>query len=296
MIQNNGRNTDPMRMSVDMVAKDEVRVDLPLATWHGWQFFLILVVFVCGCTPSSHPIQTAEQQDIHGQVVKTESFFIDISGDKVYQGTQIEWFNFERKQKRLETHYVKGKLDGRLTEWYPNGKKAREGNWEQGVQTGCWTEWQPAGEKASECTYRAGKIVGSKLYWIGSGRPIREDRYDDQGNLHEVTTWFQDGQKMMHGTFSTPKKGELAHIRFLADVMEQYPKNGTWTYWDSTGKVLAEGSWKEGHPWEGLCTVDPDPDKPQTSAESVTKKFARFIDGRLIEYVSPDPVQTSPVQ
>ncbi|MBE7463685.1 MAG: hypothetical protein HS116_09290 [Planctomycetes bacterium] len=170
----------------------------------------------------------------NGKPKSRQIFLKFASGESVRHGTQTEWF--ENGQKRLETQYANGKLDGPLTEWFMDGQKARAGAFRAGKETGTWTAWQPTGAKYWEAEYVEGRIQGKKTYWR-DGKVSVEEMYDKVGELISVTQWHSSGAKEQFGTFRGGKK------------------HGIWTVWNKDGSIQHQGEWKDGLPWEGECGV-----------------------------------------
>ena len=53
-------------------------------------------------------------------------------------------------------------------------------------------------------------------------------------------------------------------------------RDGTWTYWDTDGKLVAEGQWKSGRPWDGTCLV------PHRSGSLWVGEQGRYREGKVI--------------
>jgi antitoxin component YwqK of YwqJK toxin-antitoxin module len=223
-------------------------------------------------------------------LVLTRAYYADASGRHVLHGPQTEWFSNGKPRRRVE--YRDGLRHGMSVEWDRDGCRVGQGRWENDSQAGQWTEWYFDGRKCSECTYNQGKIVGKKVFWPPSPMPNRvcgEDQYDNDGQLIEQTRWHANGQKSEHGTFrpmSTAELfGRLARGVLTKDstVSDFEPrKHGKWTYWDKTGRVAAEGTWKDGKPYDGVCLL---PGPHTTMGE--TEVFGRYKNGELIEKLPP---------
>jgi len=198
----------------------------------------------------------------NGQPRIEESYYSKPSGETVSHGPYV--YYFENGKKRIELFYVHGKRNGQLTEWNSDGTVERQGSFKDDRETGKWTWWQLTGEKHSECTYVDGRVVGKKIYWMNK-KVVREDVYDKKGYyVAEVTTWFdfENGQKLMHGTF---KGGQ---------------KHGAWTYWEQDGKIKVQGEWKNGKPWDGVCGV---PVAGDAGSWGGLETFQLFRNGKKIE-------------
>jgi antitoxin component YwqK of YwqJK toxin-antitoxin module len=238
--------------------------------------------------------------------METESFFTDKSGKKVLHGPQIWWAGPNRK--RREVNYVDGEKEGQFTEWDAVlGFKSREGayskgepvgRWtelgylgqllaesfyDKGTPVGSWTEWHYSekGEpkKKSRCVYKDGHIDGMKVYWNETGAVIKQERYDGAGHLCEATGWYENGHKWYHGTFAIVKAEDLQ------GCLQGPPKHGVWTYWDREEKRIAQGTWKDGKPWDGVCGI---PKLSLIDPEAGIDQFGRYKNGELIEHV-PHP-------
>lgn len=170
----------------------------------------------------------------NGQMHQKSAYVLDIWGNKNFQGPRTCWYS--NGQVWLKVEYKDGLHHGEETIWHPNGTVACRGFWDNGKETGLWQAWQLDGDKAWEATYKNGQIAGQKTYYL-DGKVHRVDIYDNDGYLEKVTQWHADGAKDFEGSL---KKGE---------------KDGTWTYWLPDGTVKAQGEWKEGKPWNGVCSV-----------------------------------------
>ena len=60
-------------------------------------------------------------------------------------GPSVEYY--ENGNKKSESHYTDGKLEGLWTRWYDNGKKWTEAHYKNGKLEGLWTEWYVDGKK-----------------------------------------------------------------------------------------------------------------------------------------------------
>ena len=253
---------------------------------------VLLVLTACGCASKVQPQSTTqparvlrigEVKNKSGEVVRKETFYIDGAGNKVRHGPYCLYY--DGGAKSLEEHYVDGKREGAYTSWYGDSRKDCEGFFKDGLESGKWVWWDyQTGEKRAECTYSLGKIVGSKLYYYHE-RVQREDRFDEHGWLRQTTVWYDNGQIEMRGTFTGPP-GALAGIP-LTDMPDAYLKDGTWSYWEYDGTLIAEGVWKQGKPWSGVCETG-----RGKYSYSWPSSFARFKDGQMIEAIKP-PEQTS---
>lgn len=230
---------------------------------------LSIVLLVCATFPGcrqgvaletqSHETQSHETRWDNGNLRSRSFYYLDPTGRKVLHGEQLECF--ESGQPRLRLYYVSGKREGTLTEWDPNGKKAREGDWKNGRESGPWTAWQPTGDKYWEATYREGRIIGKKVSWA-SGIIVREETYDEQGELIAVVGYHLDGAISIRGAFSKGKR------------------HGTWTHWNEAGAQVAVGEWRDGKPWSGTVAT---PVAGDAGSIGGLSEFRKYHEGRLVE-------------
>jgi antitoxin component YwqK of YwqJK toxin-antitoxin module len=175
--------------------------------------------------------------------LETKSYYIDASGKQILHGPDIQFL--ENGNKWRESQYRHGKREGLLIEWDPiSGDKVREESYRADRREGPAVEWHSKSRKRSECTYRDDRIVGKRVYWNAAGALQVEEVYDEKGNLSELTGWHDNGQKAKHGGF----KGVWPEVWGGAQLAGK--RDGTWTYWDTDGKLVAEGQWRSGRPWE----------------------------------------------
>ena len=211
-----------------------------------------------------------------GTLLRTERYFVDADGRDVLDGPFVEWF--PDGKKRIEGDYRHGLLDGPLVEWSGStGKAVREERWKNGLQDGDFVEYDDDGKKTSACTYRYGKIVSPKRFFNRRGAVVREEVYDDKGELWEVTLWHANGARKLQGHF----RGWYKDTKFLWGATGNMKKDGRWAYWDASGTLVAEGVFRDGMPWEGICG---DVDR---SSSLIVEHFGRYHEGKLVEQVKP---------
>ena len=200
----------------------------------------------------------------NGSPLYEETYRIDGQGKSIQHGPATEYF--ENGKRRLELEYANRKRNGQLTEWDLDGTIIRQGNFKNDRETGRWTWWRPTGEKLAECTYSDGKIIGKKNYWL-NGKLRREDSYNSAGELIQMTTWYSYEKPDKH---TMEKQGTFKHGR----------KDGKWTYWNPDGTIKAEGEWKNGKPWNGICGV---PLAGDAGSWGGLETSARYNKGKKVE-------------
>ncbi len=184
------------------------------------------------------PAQRSRQEVItyydSGTRKEMVTFYRDGTGRIVRDGMSAEWY--DNGQMWHEGSYKDGVKEGEWTHWHPGGAKARQGAYREGKKDGKWQAWQITGSKQWEAVYRDGKVEGKKTFW-GDGRVVRVESYGTAGLLDTVEVWHSDGTRALSGEYS-------AGVR-----------DGARTYWYPNGGIKAQGVWKEGKPWSGVCGV-----------------------------------------
>jgi antitoxin component YwqK of YwqJK toxin-antitoxin module len=120
-------------------------------------------------------------------------------------------------------NYVKGEQDGAWKTWYPSGQLKMEQNFANGKQEGEGKEYNENGTVSMTYTYKRGKIDGDAHYYDDDGKQYSIFHYergmlqhatyfDKTGktigesqrdhNQIDLTEYFPDGTKRLHGTFN----------------------------------------------------------------------------------------------
>jgi antitoxin component YwqK of YwqJK toxin-antitoxin module len=251
----------------------------------SWVVLLVLVVGggtssgdgVAATRPAkvaTRVLKTRELRDADGRLIQTESFYVDPAGNEVLEGAVVQWYSNGRKHR--EIHYHDGLPDGEQIEWGSTGGKEFECRYRNGFKTGPETTWGPLGRKTSECVYREGKIAGKKTFWFDNGVVAKEETYDGKGKLSDVVLFHPNGKRKEEGHFG----GWYKDTKFLWNEAANMKKEGRWSYWDKEGKLLAEGEFRDGRAWEGVCGVV---DRGQSIP---VERFGRYEKGKLIEEVT----------
>jgi len=82
--------------------------------------------------------------------------------------------------------YEHGKVVGKDSHWYSNGKLAYEGEYAPGTgdADGVFRYWNPAGVLISEYTYKNDDVVGIEKYWNDNGQLRSSMNYGEFGSRH----------------------------------------------------------------------------------------------------------------
>lgn len=157
------------------------------------------------------------------------------------------------------------------------GRLMSKGEWKDGERDGVWEDYQPNGSVRMRQHFRAGQLGGKTELWNDKGALLFESHYDDKGNLSESIRYHDNGRKAKQGKFLPKRNPSL--IEFFPKLPEQ---DGTWTYWNKAGETIAEGVWKDGKPWSGVCGV---PAAGDAGSAGGLESFAKYEEGKLVEQV-----------
>ena len=169
----------------------------------------------------------------------SEETLIDKDGLKYHPETK-ELYSGEVFQirmgggKEFEGSYKDGKKDGLWTTWFENGQKEFEKNYKDGKEDGLSTYWDKNNGKVYKgnfLNFEDDSIDVSSLN--GSYFSYQRNRFV-HSNLKGgkknglFTSWYENGQKEMEGTYKDGKK------------------DGLWTDWFENGKKYMEINYKDG--------------------------------------------------
>ena len=184
--------------------------------------------------------------------------------------------------KYLDVPVVNGKLHGSCECWYPNGHRARLGQFEDDVPVGVWLRWNAEGRFEGNETFSGtgdltgtwsawcpvsqtvailshmshGKMNGSITWWNTNGMVEAIGRYADGNRDGVFIHLYPNGQLQSQGTFVAdkrqgkhtlwfPNEREACVYSFTNDVPLSVRS------WNPRGEVIAEGEFRNGHPWQG---------------------------------------------
>jgi len=90
------------------------------------------------------------------------------SPKSLWKGELVSYYKNGQKKSVL-TLNDEGALHGLVTDWYEDGTKSAEWQYEKGVMHGLSTEWYEDGSKRTEIQYRLGKAHGTSFSYHRSG-------------------------------------------------------------------------------------------------------------------------------
>lgn len=116
-----------------------------------------------------------------------------------------EWITYHKDAKTvmLIENYSDGKLDGKKTTYYPNGKITEELEYSKGKKNGTNIYYSPEGVMIKKLEYKEDNLHGPASYYDGHGSLIIEGAYKDD-KKNGLWKYYKDGKLVLEETF--PKK------------------------------------------------------------------------------------------
>jgi antitoxin component YwqK of YwqJK toxin-antitoxin module len=172
---------------------------------------------------------------------------------------------------RAEVTRVDGKKDGPVRFYEEDGSLRTAGSYRNDRRHGVWTTVDRHGDTLSILQFKDGRKDGIQAYWADNGRLLRVERFSDgvpNGPLYRFfpdgtpreLSWYEDGKAQ--GPYMEWYKSEVDRAAFIRGAFLNgereglwtwaYPngrpqlqgryvhgaKTGTWTRWDTSGKVV----------------------------------------------------------
>ncbi|WP_310992361.1 toxin-antitoxin system YwqK family antitoxin [Aequorivita marina] len=118
-----------------------------------------------------------------------------------------EWVYYHEKSKNVMTreHYENGKLQGKTTVYYPNGKITEETTYKNGLKNGEDNYFSPEGVLLKQLIYKNDELHGDAVYYDAHGNVSISGSYKN-GKKHGLWKHYKDGKVVLEETFPKPKK------------------------------------------------------------------------------------------
>lgn len=159
----------------------------------------------------------------------------------------------DRKILSQKLTYIDGTAQGAFTYFYPDRKKAKEGNYKDGQLNGPATVYYKNGNVFGKQNYEHGMKKGMQTYYYPGGALKLSIEYKDGKANGNYEGWYENGKLKETYTF----KQDSLHGRFKY----YYPSGQLWTekqydngrllnvisLYDSNGKELDKGTLKDGN-------------------------------------------------
>jgi antitoxin component YwqK of YwqJK toxin-antitoxin module len=120
--------------------------------------------------------------------------------DGLKDGVEVNYSNFAKGEKIIETHYKNGKQDGLQTSW-DKGQKIEEANFKDGQLDGFDITWDSSGQTNSLTDYVGGYSNRTTTLFYPDGMKYCEAVYQANEEVSEKN-WFTNGMLMseeLHG-------------------------------------------------------------------------------------------------
>lgn len=141
----------------------------------------------------------------------TEVTYFTNKGNIISRGKMMgkerigEWITYHENSKvpMVKETYSDGKLNGKKTTYYSNGKITEELNFVNGLKEGSNIFYSPIGVVIKKLEYKDDKLHGPVTYYDGHGNLIIEGSYKDD-KKNGPWKYYKDGKMVLEETF--PKK------------------------------------------------------------------------------------------
>ena len=124
--------------------------------------------------------------------------------NKLYEG---QWKYYHENSKVLMTleQYVKGKLEGTRSVFYPDAKIAEETNYTHGVKNGPYKKYTTNGVVLEESNYKNGQFDGKATYRDPQGNIVAQGLYVN-GKKKGIWQFYANGKLVSEENMSKVKK------------------------------------------------------------------------------------------
>jgi antitoxin component YwqK of YwqJK toxin-antitoxin module len=109
-----------------------------------------------------------------------------------YTGHWIEWY--DDGQKESEGNYQDGKKTGEWFEWFEWYGRMQAGNYQDNKKIGKWIEWNYDGQMRSERNYLNDIMTGKWIEWYENGQIKFEGNYLNGMMTGKLIEWYDNGQ------------------------------------------------------------------------------------------------------
>lgn len=170
-------------------------------------------------------------------------------------------------------------VDGTITKYYVNGRKAAEEKYENGILLYHFI-WYPNGQKREEFFCKDGKKTGWVYVWYEDGT-LRCQEWFEQGEANGIyLEWYNNGVLWFrHYNKNGNRDGEyrIWHENGKPEVITQYKNgeiDGAYTELSADGEILEESFHVDGkEKWSKILDDD---------FKDSTHKYQYFIDGKKV--------------
>lgn len=146
--------------------------------------------------------------------------FFDQKKNKVSEGKEVnrkyegQWKYYHKESSAIMSldNYKDGKLDGKRSVFYPNGKIAEEINFKNGLKEGPYKSYTQSGVVIEETNYKNGEYDGPAIYRESTGKIASEGVYV-KGKKRGIWKFYQDGKLVKQQNMSKENTSKLGDSR-----------------------------------------------------------------------------------
>ena len=165
-------------------------------------------------------------------------------------GQEFHWHT--NGKKRENSNYKNGLANGKFTLWYPNGQVEEKGEYLNGCLNGTVSHFDPKGKLVAEGIYKEGyPQEGTSVRFLGNRG---KSRHTYQNGIEQGPwIWWDTKWRVLAKGITQKGKSEGAATYFTyhkngkkqteTNIVDG-KKNGAFKKWDSSGRILAEGEFK----------------------------------------------------
>jgi len=156
-------------------------------------FYFILFLCLTSCNALDQESREIKVTEIHEDSLvldKTKGIFK--YQDRVFTGTSIQKYRSNTTSRSIQ--YVKGKKNGNLVMYYPNGHISYKATYNKGKLHGPIESWWKNGNKRSESSYKDGKVHGTQKQWYLSGEKFKVLHFAHGMEDGMQTAWRKNGK------------------------------------------------------------------------------------------------------
>lgn len=216
-----------------------------------------------GWAKAYYPTQTKKKQIrkitnyLNGRPIETIVW--KPNGDRCKQtnlkdgkGQELHWHT--NGKKRENSIFNNGLANGKFTLWYPNGQVEEKGEYLDGSLNGTVSHFDPKGKLIAEGIYKKGyPQEGTSVQYLGN-RGKTKYTYEKGVKQGPWIWWNTNWRVLVKGSMHEDKpKGATTYFTYHKNGKKQTEtnivekkKHGAFKKWDSSGRILVEGEFKNG--------------------------------------------------
>lgn len=141
------------------------------------------------------PVIIVEERYPDGTISSEQEFVELEDGEQVEHGRVTHFW--PDGKKKMETSFVCGKRHGLKETWFRTGDRQSCGGYFQGQDHGRWTQWYPDGMKSREFSLTRGAWDGLYSVWHTNGQLRMQVMFVEGDQQGPLKMWTEDGALAM---------------------------------------------------------------------------------------------------